>query len=94
MRHFSVKAAPVGVYRYRCIRRLIQGKMPNLSKCKEIADHLAGDGFQSDATSDSEPEDDPNLVLQFPDKYVGKGNHKSQKSTLKLFEIGPRCLSN
>jgi ribosome biogenesis protein SSF1/2 len=51
---------------------------------------LAGDGFQSDASSDSEPEDDPNLVQQLPDKYVGKGNHKSQKSALKLVEIGPR----
>jgi ribosome biogenesis protein SSF1/2 len=88
MRHFAVKATPVGVHRR--VRRLIQDKIPNLSKCQDISDYLAGDGFQSDAPSDSEPEDDPNQVMQLPDKYVGKGNHKSQKSALKLVEIGPR----
>jgi hypothetical protein len=42
----------------------------NLSKCKDIADYLARDDFQSDAPiDDSEPEDDTNLVLQLPDKY-------------------------
>jgi hypothetical protein len=62
----------------------------NLSKCKDIADYLACDGFHSDTPSDSEPEDDPNLVLQLSDKYVGKGNLKSEKSALNLVEISPR----
>lgn len=91
MRHYAIKATPVGVNRR--VRRLVQDKIPNLGKCQDIADYIQQQnegGYHSDAPSDSEPEDDPNLVLKLPDKYVGKGNHKSQTSALKLVEIGPR----
>jgi hypothetical protein len=53
MRRFAIKATLVGVHRR--VRRLIQDKITNLSKFKDIAEYLAGDGFQSDAPSDSEP---------------------------------------
>lgn len=87
MRHYAIKATPVV---HRRVRRLAQEKIPNLGKCQDIADYLMGNAIQSDAASDSEPEDDPSHVVQLPDKYVGKGNTKSQKSALKLVEIGPR----
>jgi ribosome biogenesis protein SSF1/2 len=86
MRHFAVQASPVGVHRR--VRRLAQDKLPNLHKCQDIADYLVGN--QSDAPSDSEPEDDPAHVVQLPDRYVGKGNRKAGKSALKMVEIGPR----
>jgi ribosome biogenesis protein SSF1/2 len=85
MRHYAIRATPVGVNRR--IRRIVQDKLPNLSKCQDIADYLGGGGI-SDGASDSEPEED--LVVQLPDKYIGKGNAKAQKSALKLVEIGPR----
>ncbi|GAX11962.1 ribosome biogenesis protein SSF1/2 [Fistulifera solaris] len=85
MRHYAIRATPVGVNRR--IRRIVKDKLPNLSKCQDIADYL-GAGAISDGASDSEPEED--LVVQLPDKYVGKGNTKAQKSALKLVEIGPR----
>jgi ribosome biogenesis protein SSF1/2 len=88
IRHYAIKATPVGVNRK--VRRLIQAKLPNLHKVQDIADYLAGNAVVSDAPSDSEAEDDPAHVVQLPDQYAGKGNMKSQKSALKLVEMGPR----
>ena len=39
--------------------------------------------------SDSEAEDETSHVV-LPQKYTGRGNAKSQKSALKLVELGPR----
>ena len=88
VRHYAVKATPVGVHRR--VRRLAQKKLPNLNKCQDISDYLVGNAIQSDAPSDSEAEEDANNVVQLADKYVGKGNARSQKSALKLVEVGPR----
>lgn len=91
MRHYAVKATPVGVDRK--VRRLVQAKLPNLHNCDDIADYLTGQStaiVQSDAPSDSEPEDDPAYTVHLSDKYVGAGCHAKQKSALKLVELGPR----
>lgn len=39
MRHFSVNVVPVGVN--RCVKKVIMGKVPNLSKCEDIADFIS-----------------------------------------------------
>lgn len=88
MRHYAIKATPVGVHRR--VRRLVQAKIPNLNKVGDIADYIEGNAIASDAPSDSEAEDDPSHTVQLSDKYVGRGNAKSQKSALKLVELGPR----
>jgi len=92
VRHFVVKATPVGVNRR--VRRIVHANhkaLPNLSQCQDIADYLTGQSaaVMSDAPSDSEPEND-DQVVQLSDQYVGKGNSKNQKSALKLVELGPR----
>ena len=88
VRHYAIQATPTGVNRR--IRRLVVSdskKLPNLNKCEDIADYLQG--YVSDGGgSDSEAEADQ--VVTLPDRYVGRGNHKSQTSALKLVEIGPR----
>lgn len=88
VRHYAIKATPVGVHHR--VRRLVQAKIPNLGKVGDIADYIEGNAIASDAPSDSEAEDDPSHTVQLSDKYVGRGNIKSQKSALKLVEIGPR----
>lgn len=88
MRHYAIKATPVGVHRR--VRRLIQARIPNLNKVGDIADYIEGNTVASDAPSDSEAEDDPSHTVQLCDRYVGKGNAKAQKSALKLVELGPR----
>jgi len=91
IRHYAIKAAPVGINRK--VRRLVQAKLPNLNRVQDIADYItgqaAGTGSVGDV-SDSEAEDDPAHVVQLAQSYVGKGNHKQQKSALKLVEMGPR----
>ncbi|GMH92826.1 hypothetical protein TrVE_jg10818 [Triparma verrucosa] len=53
-------------------------------------DYIIGNtGAFGGAMSDSEGEDEAaNVVL--PQKFTGRGNSKSQKSALKLVELGPR----
>ena len=93
VRHYAIKATPVGVNRK--VRRLIQAKLPNLNKVQDIADYIEGTARAStnvDAASDSEPEDST-AVVELAQNYVGKGNKSQGKSALKLVEIGPRlCL--
>mmetsp|Transcript_6292 Transcript_6292/g.6801 ORF Transcript_6292/g.6801 Transcript_6292/m.6801 type:complete len:424 (-) Transcript_6292:1007-2278(-) len=96
VRHYAIRAAPVGINRK--VRRIIQAKIPNLSKLEDISDYITGktsSGMQaapvtgSGAMSDSEAEDETSHIV-LPQKYAGKGNMKSQKSALKLVELGPR----
>lgn len=98
IRHYAIRATPTGVTRR--IRRLIQAKIPNLSKLDDIGDYLTGQtvsgqpsssAYQSDGggMSDSEAEDESTDVI-LPQSYSGRGNSKSQKSSLKLVELGPR----
>lgn len=93
MRHYAVRATPVGVNRR--VRRLIQAKIPNLSRVQDIADYISGNANASmnvDAASDSEPED-ASAVVELAQNYAGRGNRSQGKSALKLVELGPRlCL--
>lgn len=95
IRHYAIRAKPVGVDRK--VRRLIEAKIPNLSKLDDISDYITGQtssgapapAVNSGAMSDSEAEDETAHVM-LPEKFRGKGNNKSQKSALKLVELGPR----
>ena len=96
VRHYAIRAAPVGINRK--VKRIIQAKIPNLSKLEDISDYITGTTSSgakaapatgSGAMSDSEAEDETSHVV-LSDKYAGKGNIKSQKSALKLVELGPR----
>lgn len=90
IRHFAIKATPVGINKK--VRRLIQTKVPNLGNVQDIADYITGSATATtDAgnASDSEPEDETSHVV-LSQKYAGRGNVKSQKSALKLVELGPR----
>jgi len=86
MRHYAIKANPVGIS--RSVKKLIQAKVPNLSALDDVSqfiEHNSGLG----AASDSEAEDEGSRVT-LPDRFVGKGNGKSQLSAMKLVELGPR----
>lgn len=98
VRHYAIKATPVGVDRK--VRRIIQSRLPNLNKLDDISEYILGTSNTvggasatsydaGGAASDSEPEDEATHVV-LPQKYAGKGNAKSQKSALKLVELGPR----
>ena len=92
MRHYAIKATPVGIDRK--VRRLIQSKLPNLHNVNDIADYITQQSTvgcsNTNDMSDSEPEDDPDHIVQLSDNYVGAGCRAKQKSALKLVEVGPR----
>mmetsp|Transcript_6040 Transcript_6040/g.12552 ORF Transcript_6040/g.12552 Transcript_6040/m.12552 type:complete len:460 (+) Transcript_6040:73-1452(+) len=95
VRHYAIRAKPVGVDRK--VRRIVEAKIPNLGRLDDISDYITGQtasgapapAVNSGAMSDSEGEDETSHVV-LPGKYRGKGNNKSQKSALKLVELGPR----
>eukprot|EP00979_Chaetoceros_neogracilis_P008009 scaffold1746_cov245-Chaetoceros_neogracile.AAC.12 len=94
LRHYAIRANPVGIDKK--VRRLIQAKIPNLSKLEDISDYITGEtasgapaGAASGAMSDSEAEDETSHVA-LPQNFTGKGNIKAHKSALKLVELGPR----
>jgi ribosome biogenesis protein SSF1/2 len=83
LRHYAVAASPVGIT--RAVKKVLKAKTPDLGGLDDVADFVLGGG----AASDSEMEDESShLVL--PQDFRGRGNMKSQQSSIKLSEIGPR----
>lgn len=85
MRHFAVRAAPTGIT--RAIKKVVQAKVPDLHGLEDISEYV--EGGMAGGASDSEMEDEDSKVT-LPDDYVGRGNVKSQRSSIKLQELGPR----
>eukprot|EP00578_Thalassiosira_sp_NH16_P008981 CAMPEP_0181110642 /NCGR_PEP_ID=MMETSP1071-20121207/18829_1 /TAXON_ID=35127 /ORGANISM="Thalassiosira sp., Strain NH16" /LENGTH=463 /DNA_ID=CAMNT_0023194439 /DNA_START=24 /DNA_END=1415 /DNA_ORIENTATION=- len=96
VRHYAIRTKPVGVDRK--VRRLVESKIPDLSRVSDIADYIAnpdGAGGATGEMSDSEAEDETSHVDLPSGGRRGrkKGNDNSassQKSALKLVELGPR----
>ncbi|CAD6991138.1 protein Peter pan isoform X1 [Ceratitis capitata] len=84
MRHYSIHVVPVGLT--RGVKKLVMGKIPNLSKCEDIADFIMQDG----GASESEMEDDEQSQVVLPQTLKRKGNLEDNKSAVRLYEIGPR----
>ncbi|XP_067615445.1 protein Peter pan [Eurosta solidaginis] len=84
MRHYSVQVVPVGLT--RGVKKLVMGKIPNLSKCEDIADFIMQEG----GASESEMEDDEQSQVVLPQTLKRKGNLEDNKSAVRLHEIGPR----
>lgn len=51
---------------------------------------LDGDGGGYGGYSDSEAEDDETTRVELAERFVGSGNGPSQRSAMKLVELGPR----
>jgi len=84
-RHYTIKVVPVGMS--RPVKKILQGKVPNLSRYDSMAEYLAGGGG---AGSESEGEDDENSHCVVPQAMTSRGNIASQKSSVRLVELGPR----
>ncbi|KAK9878856.1 hypothetical protein WA026_003690 [Henosepilachna vigintioctopunctata] len=83
-RHYGIKVLPVGIS--KAVKKVVQGKVPNLSKCSDISEFLTKSGL----LSESEAEDDPNNHVILSQKMVSRGNMEFGKSSIKLSELGPR----
>ncbi|CAD1473964.1 unnamed protein product, partial [Heterotrigona itama] len=83
LRHYAIKVVPIDVS--KGVKKLIQAKIPNLSKCEDFSDFLT-----KGTISESEAEDDPSSHITLPQTLSSRGNHANSKSAIKLFELGPR----
>lgn len=84
-RHYLIKASPVGLNRR--VKKVIKSKIPDLSKFDDISQYVLQQGALS---SDSEMEDTEENRLRLPQRFPGRGNEESEKSAVRLKEIGPR----
>ncbi|XP_055921466.1 protein Peter pan [Eupeodes corollae] len=82
MRHYSIQIVPVGLH--KGVKKIVQGNIPNLSKCTDISDYFLQGGNASD--SEMEDEDETTTVRDVNPKIQCENN----KSSIKLHEIGPR----
>ncbi|RZC34190.1 Peter pan, partial [Asbolus verrucosus] len=83
-RHYTIKVIPVGVS--KGVKKVVQGKVPNLARCSDISEFFTKSGM----LSESEAEDDPNNHVTLSQKIITRGNIESGKSSIKLTELGPR----
>lgn len=82
-RHYAIKVVPVGLS--RGIKKIVQAKVPNLSKCQDISEFLT-----KPTMSESEAEEDENSHITLSQKLSSRGNHANSKSAIRLSELGPR----
>ncbi|OXU24688.1 hypothetical protein TSAR_001478 [Trichomalopsis sarcophagae] len=82
-RHYAIKVVPVGLS--RSVKKLVQAKIPNLSRCEDF-----GDFMTKPTMSESEAEDDPASHVTLPQKLSSRGNHEKSTSAIRLYELGPR----
>ncbi|XP_014208965.1 protein Peter pan [Copidosoma floridanum] len=82
-RHYAIKIVPVGLSRN--VKKLVQAKVPDLSRCQDFSDFMT-----KPTLSESEAEDDPASHVTLPQKLSSRGNHEKSKSAVKLYELGPR----
>ncbi|KDO27741.1 hypothetical protein SPRG_07356 [Saprolegnia parasitica CBS 223.65] len=85
-RQYVIRAAPLGLS--KSVKTLVKSKVPNLGNVEDISDFVFGNA-QTGMTSDSEV-DDESAHIVLPDKFRGRGNTKSEKSAVRLAEVGPR----
>jgi len=84
-RHYTIKVVPVGMS--KPLKKIVQGKVPNLSRYQDMSEYLAGGG----ALSESEAEDDPEISrVTLPQGLSSRGNMSSEQSSVRLVELGPR----
>lgn len=84
LRHYVIRATPVGLN--KGTKKVVQGKIPNLNRCKDISEFFD----KAALLSESEFEDDANSQVVLPQSLSTRGAAAESKSAIRLFELGPR----
>ncbi|GFQ87954.1 suppressor of SWI4 1 homolog [Trichonephila clavata] len=85
LRHYAIKVVPTGMS--RAVKKLVQSKVPNLSNYQEIGDFLQTPGNLSESEYEL---DTPANIVTLPQPISTRGNIVSEKSAVRLYELGPR----
>lgn len=88
-RQYLIRANPLGLSKN--VKRIMRAKIPNLANCQDISEFVLGNAgaMNGGMTSDSEVDDETSHI-SLPDDFQGRGNKKSEKSAIRLHELGPR----
>ncbi|KAK6628468.1 hypothetical protein RUM43_002283 [Polyplax serrata] len=87
-RHYAIKVKPVNIS--KGVKKMIQNKVPNLSRFSDTTDFL----LRATVLSESEGEDDPESYVTLPQKISARGNMPLHQSSVRLIEQGPRLTLN
>ncbi len=83
-RHYSINVKLTGVS--KSIKNLITANLEDLEKFNDVSDYI----LKASLLSESDVEDAGESTVTLPEKYVGKGNSKSEERAIRLVELGPR----
>ncbi|GBM48493.1 Suppressor of SWI4 1 [Araneus ventricosus] len=85
LRQYAIKVVPTGMS--KAVKKLIQSKVPNLSQYQDIGDFLQKSGNLSESEVEM---DTPANTVVLSQPISTRGNITSEKSAIRLFEMGPR----
>jgi len=85
LRQYAIKIVPAGVS--KAVKKLIQKKVPDLSHYQDVHEFFQKSGNLSD--SEVELDSAANTVM-LSQPISSRGNITSEKSAIRLYEIGPR----
>lgn len=83
-RHYNINVKLTGVS--KSIKNLISANLEDLDKFNDVSDYI----LKASMLSESDVEDAGESTVTLPDKYIGKGNSKSEERAIRLVELGPR----
>lgn len=84
-RHYTIKVAPCGMS--KAVKKLIQSKIPDLSHYRDVSEFIIKSGNLSESEAEA---DGPENQVTLPQNISSRGNVASQKSSIRLIELGPR----
>ncbi|VDK41789.1 unnamed protein product, partial [Anisakis simplex] len=83
IRHYAIKAVPTGLS--KAAKKLVQGKIPDLSKYKDISDFFLNPGQMSESEFEGEQKE-----VKLAEDLTTRGCKAGQRTNIRLIELGPR----
>jgi len=87
-RHYNIKIMPTGIS--RAARKLLQGKVPDLSRFNDISDFMYREGNASESEDEGAGGGNGENEIIVSQQLHSRGNLKANQSAIRLTEIGPR----
>lgn len=85
LRQYAIKVVPTGLS--KPVKKLISKKVPDLSNYQNIDDFMQKSGNLSESEAEL---DTPANIVTLSQPVSSRGNIVSEKSAVRLFELGPR----
>uniref|UniRef100_A0A915C0R9 Brix domain-containing protein n=3 Tax=Parascaris univalens TaxID=6257 RepID=A0A915C0R9_PARUN len=83
LRHYAIKTVPAGLS--RATKKIVQGKVPDLSRYKDISDYFLNPGQISESEFEEEEKE-----VELSQDLMSRGCKAGQLTHVRLVELGPR----